>query len=445
MDWKYRDLEDEYTDPIYKIKTIKTRHLPGQKILKLNKVIIAIVIISILGFAIFMIIKHTQIFLPPFTGTVSITGTPQVGQTLTANTGNLSGSGTISYQWQRGNLSVGTNSRTYTLTNADLGSNITVTVTRSDNSGSISSNRTATVTSAPPPVLTGTVRITGTNQVGQTLTANTNNLGGSGTISYQWRRGNTNIGSNRNTYVLTTADVNSNITVIVSRSNNSGDITSDRVIVAAAPVATPPTLTGTVSISQTAQVGQTLTANTNNLGGSGIITYQWRRGNIDIGTNSSTYIVQQADVGSNITVIVTRSNNSGIISSNQTATVTSVPAPTLTGSVRITGTAQVGHTLTANTNNLRGSGAITFQWRRGNTDIGTNSSTYIVQQADVGSNITVIVTRSNNSGIITSSQTALVTSIPQENQRDNYVPIGDWDFSPPPVDQRDNYVPVGDW
>jgi hypothetical protein len=90
----------------------------------------------------------------------------------------------------------------------------------------------------------------------------------------------------------------------------------------------PPTLSGTVSIIGTAQVGGTLTANTDSLGGSGTISYQWKRASTNggtitnIGTNSSTYIVQSADEGYTITVTVTRSGNSGSVSSTPTATVT---------------------------------------------------------------------------------------------------------------------------
>ena len=52
------------------------------------------------------------------------------------------------------------------------------------------------------PVLTGTVSITGTAQIGQTLTANTGSLGGSGTITYQWKRSGTNVGSGSNTLLF---------------------------------------------------------------------------------------------------------------------------------------------------------------------------------------------------------------------------------------------------
>jgi len=87
-------------------------------------------------------------------------------------------------------------------------------------------------------------------------------------------------------------------------------------------VESPPPITGTVTIIGTPQVGQTLRANTNNLGGRGTISYQWMRGWTNIGTNSSTYVVQQADIGSAIRVIVTRSDNPGSITSAPTAVVT---------------------------------------------------------------------------------------------------------------------------
>ena len=97
--------------------------------------------------------------------------------------------------------------------------------------------------------------------------------------------------------------------------------------------------------------------------------------------------------------------------------VASVPAgslPALTGTVSISGAAQVGETLTANTNNLFGSGAIFFQWQRlppvGDAwvDIaGATASTRTLQTADSGHVIRVMVTRSGNSGSVTSAPTVV--------------------------------------
>ena len=72
---------------------------------------------------------------------MGITGTAQVGQTLTANIDALGGSGAVSYQWQRGDsadggftdISENAGEARYTLTNADLGKYLRVRARRAEN------------------------------------------------------------------------------------------------------------------------------------------------------------------------------------------------------------------------------------------------------------------------------------------------------------------------
>jgi uncharacterized repeat protein (TIGR02543 family) len=83
-----------------------------------------------------------------------------------------------------------------------------------------------------------------------------------------------------------------------------------------------PLLTGTVSISGTAIVGETLTANITNLGGSGTISYQWNRDGTAIPyANDSTYVVQETDIGWVITVTITCIGYVGGITSAPTADI----------------------------------------------------------------------------------------------------------------------------
>jgi len=91
--------------------------------------------------------------------------------------------------------------------------------------------------SAPPP-LTGTVGIAGNTMVGQTLTANTANLGGDpAVINYQWTSSGTengpftNISNNATTssYILVTGDVGKYIRLTVFRTGYSGEKTSNVV------------------------------------------------------------------------------------------------------------------------------------------------------------------------------------------------------------------------
>ena len=131
---------------------------------------------------------------PDLTGTISINGTAQVGQTLTVDTFNLNGSGNISYRWYRDNAPIsGADRNSYTLVDADHGARIKVEVKRDGYSGSVSSSPTAPVAGIGDPVLSGTVRVEGTIQVGQTLSADTSDLNGSGSLSYLWYRDNSPI------------------------------------------------------------------------------------------------------------------------------------------------------------------------------------------------------------------------------------------------------------
>jgi formylglycine-generating enzyme required for sulfatase activity len=76
------------------------------------------------------------------------------------------------------------------------------------------------------------VSITGTAKVGETLTADTSALGGTGTISYRWFRGDAEIANANNaTYVPVSADVGQTIKVKVGRAGNTGEVVSPTFIV----------------------------------------------------------------------------------------------------------------------------------------------------------------------------------------------------------------------
>jgi len=293
------------------------------------------------------------------TGTVTITGSAEVGKTLTANTASLDGTGAISYQWKHGTANasyIGIDSSTYVVAAADAGYAITVTVSRSGLEGKVTSAPTEAVVDYTNtlPALTGAVSITGataspggkTAEVGKTLTAYTNYLGGSGTFSYQWKRGDTNISGTTgagSTYTVVEADAGNKITVTVARSGNSGSVTSEQVTIL-------PMLTGTVSITMadtdgavktgTPYVGYTLKAETSFPIESGTISYEWFRGK-ESGSGSGggggsfsgggggssnnmrsqTYTLIESDEGCTFTVEVRQTNNSGYITGGPTAKV----------------------------------------------------------------------------------------------------------------------------
>jgi len=182
-----------------------------------------------------------------------ISGTTQVGQTLTTTNGTWSNSPTsFAYQWQRcnggGNACVNVangTQRTYTLVGADAGRTIRVrvTATNADGSASAQSEQTATITPAAGtagPRNTEAPSISGTPKVGQELTANDGSWTGNPTgYSYQWQRCDTDvatcasvIGATGKTYGVRLADLGFRLRVAVTARNARGSATANSALTA---------------------------------------------------------------------------------------------------------------------------------------------------------------------------------------------------------------------
>ena len=167
----------------------------------------------------------------PQTGTTSICGTAEVGQTLTAHT---LGNAAFSYQWVGNDGTTetdiaGSTGSTYALVRADEGKTVKVRVSFTDgdgNSQSLTSGPTAAVAPKPNTPSTGIPTINGVAQVGQTLTADKSGISdadglGGAVFSYQWVRSDgttdTDIAeATGSSYTLVEADEGKTITVRVS-------------------------------------------------------------------------------------------------------------------------------------------------------------------------------------------------------------------------------------
>ena len=221
----------------------------------------------------------------PATGSPTISGTPQVGQTLTldisaiADTDGLTNASyTYLYQWLRNNAEIaGQTEPTYTLVSADEGKVIKVKVSFLDDSNNQESRTSAaTVKVAPRPNSspTGAPTINGTPQVRRTLTVDTSEIADAdgmetAVFRYQWFA-TTDFatvefhGETNPTYTVPPTAVGLAIKVKVSFTDDRGHsetLTSEAtdVVVAAAPNSDP---TGLPTISGTPRVDETLTADT---------------------------------------------------------------------------------------------------------------------------------------------------------------------------------------
>ena len=328
---------------------------------------------------------------------------------------------------------------------------------------------------------TGAATITGTAQVGQTLTAVTSGIMDADGLTmvsyaYQWIRVATDStetdisGATASTYTLVAADLGTTIKVKVTFDDDDGNpetLTSaaTATVTAAAVMATcaVPSLTGRTQIWTAALTVGSVIAPTETLYGFTNTRGELSDTTFDIGTNGYTiarvtdsnlatnnfrfgltsaltdaevadlvvHVCGEyfafADASYNSSQMTYTWSNSGLDWSGLTMRTLylSVPANTpATGAPTITGTARVGQTLTAVTSGIMDADGLTsptytYQWILVATDSteadisGATASTYTLVAADLGTTIKVKVTFDDddmNSETLTSAATAAVAA-----------------------------------
>ena len=380
------------------------------------------------------------------TGLPTISGTPQVRETLTADTADIADEDGLTnvayrYQWIAGGSDInGATSSTYTLTASEQGKTIKVKVSftdDADNEETLTSEATVAVAAAPNRDATGLPTISGTPQVRETLTADTADIADEDGLTnvayrYQWTAGGSDInGATSSTYTLTASEQGKTIKVKVSftdDADNEETLTSEATVaVAAAPNRDA---TGLPTISGTPQVRETLTADTADIADEDGLTnvayrYQWTAGGSDInGATSSTYTLTASEQGKTIKVKVSftdDADNEETLTSEATVAVAAAPNRDAAGLPTISGTPQVRETLTADTADIADEDGLTnvayrYQWTAGGSDInGATSSTYTLTASEQGKTIKVKVSftdDADNEETLTSEATVAVAAAP---------------------------------
>ena len=416
------------------------------------------------------------------TGSPTISGTPQVDQTLTLDTSEIADadgltnvSYTYLYQWIRNNAEIaGQTDSTYTLVDADAGKTIKVKVSFLDDANNAESRTSApTVAIEPPPNIqpTGTPTISGTPQVRRTLTVDTSEINDAdgmeeSVFRYQWLASNSDVtrelaGENSPTYTPSPAEEGFAIMVRVTFTDDRGH---DESLTSAATTAVIAAdfnteATGLPLINGTPQVGETLTADTSAIDDVDGLTnvayrYQWLGDqsvldantgttyyiNVDLpGETGSTYTLAPDDKGRTFAVKVSFNDDAGYaesLTSRNTVVVAAKPNSEPTGLPSITGTPQVGQTLTADTSAIDDADGLTnvsysYRWTASKTIINENtgtslpviallsgdtSSTYTLAPADAGYTFQIRVTftddEGNNESLISQATEAVAATVP---------------------------------
>lgn len=240
--------------------------------------------------------------------------------------------------------------------------------------------------------------------------------------SYQWTRDGVAIpGATGATYDVTADDVPRSIRVVVTGTSpefGTGTSTSAPVVGKAGP---GPVATSTPQVSGTGRVGSVLTstdptwdpANT-------VATRQWLRDAAPIsGATGTTYTVAASDVNAAISLRVTGTLPGRELTLTVSNAITAAlgPAVSATAPPTITGTTQVGKTLTSVSPSWDQTGVQeTKQWLRDGQPItGATATTYVVKAADLGTSLSVSYTgrlAGRADGIATSAAVGPVAAAP---------------------------------
>ncbi|PJD11404.1 hypothetical protein B9Q19_13070 [Enterobacter bugandensis] len=357
-----------------------------------------------------------------------ISGTPKVGQTLSAEytfTANGSGTDASSFQWQwqdgaTWKNAAGGTARTFTLPDSYAGYSVRVVVTPK---GSSQPSLTGAVQDSPTmaaydaPSVTG-LRISGTPKVGQTLRAEyTFTANGAGTdissFQWQWQDGaawKNAAGGTASTFTLPDSYAGYNVRVMVTpKGSSQPSLTGAVQNSPAVAVYGMPSVTG-LRISGTPEVGQTLRAEytfTANGAGTDVSSFQWQWKdgqtwrNVAGGT-AKTFTLPDSYAGYDVRVAVTPKGSGQPLSGTQafsgTVTIRSKPAPFVTnlGYSGSTGACnRITATYTYNANGGASEGNTIFQWKWGSTVVSNIKSVTLGYWGEV----TLYVTPVNKDGI----------------------------------------------
>lgn len=336
----------------------------------------------------------------------SVSGTAQVGAALTADKGrwHLPGA-TYTYQWLADGAVVrGATGTTYTPTTDQVGDQISVRVTGSlTGIAPISATSAATTAVLPNAIsATGAPSISGTAQVGSTLTADPGQWSVPGaTLTYQWTADGTDIpGATAQTLVLGPGLVTDTVTVKVTASA-PGFNPSTVESAAVGPVAYGAIAnTAAPAVQGAAQLGATLTANPGQWSVSGAsYSYQWLAdGNRIDGATQASFVPRADQLGKRLAVKV-RASAPGYADQSATSTASAAVAPgtiSVASGPTVRGRAVVGHTLTADAGRVATPGVqVDWQWLRDGAPVaGETGQAYSVHRSDVGHAISVRVTLS---------------------------------------------------
>jgi hypothetical protein len=335
----------------------------------------------------------------------TITSQPSATSACVSGTANFTvtgaGQGTLTYQWKKNTVDITGNgtatSSTLTLSGVGAGDVADYTVVVTGACGSVTSNTAAFTLNTPTSISIHPEAVTTCTNTNANFNVT---AAGQGSLSYQWTFNgspiNTATNSSYTASGVTSANAGSYRVIVTG---GCGALTSNAAALSVQPatvISTQPTAS-TLCQNNTANFSVSAT-------GQGTLSYQWKRDGTNVGTNSSSLAVSNAqsiNAGS-YTVDVTggcgtTTSNAAVLTVNPATSITSQPV----------GTAGCEGQNTTFTVVAAGTGSLSYQWKYGATNVGTNSPSYNIPSTSNANdgNYSVVVT--GGCGSVSSSTVAL--------------------------------------
>ena len=359
---------------------------------------------------------------PNSLGSITLSGTPTSGETLTASVSDPDGiDATVSYFWYADNqLIADASGESFTLTDDQIGAAITVQGTYTDNGGTNESHISEPTDDVMAIAFEASITVSGDVVVGNTITAVVADENGfePSSIVYVWFADDVVIENEvTSTLTLSENEFGKVISVLATFTDSRG-FDEAPLSLPTAPVSRENS-EGAITIIGTPTVGNTLTSEIDDEdGANGDITYQWYADESPIaGASQSTYMVESNLVGQVITVEASYTDDNGfaeVITSAPTIPVNQ-QAVDEAGSIEITGTAPylVNSVLTATLTDNNGFDEtnVDYTWFADDVAIPNSNSRFFTPTANAGAIISVEATYTDNDGFTGSASDAVDTIV----------------------------------
>jgi Nidogen-like len=391
----------------------------------------------------------------------SVSGVATVGETLVAHPGEWGGTETSTeVQWESCNAQgteceaiVGATGLEYQLGEGDLETTLRVRVQASNEQATVSAvSATTDLVGAHPPTLLNTLAptITGTAQVGGDLTVDAGSWADEEEISYayQWQSCDPSgsdchalAGATAETLSVGSDAMGDTLRAVVTASDANGSQTLTTPVTATVGAEGAPELQETPSVYGAAIEGQTLDGTTGEWSAEGAqiaYGYQWQRCAADgtscepiAGATSPAYMLRGADRDHTLRLLVSADDAYGEASAMSPPTAIVAPTElTMLVAPSISGPAETGHVLTAETGiwTALGPVAYRYQWERCDesgegcaTIADATTARYTPTATDLGHTIRVEITAVNGGDEVTAPSTATAVVVTPETAPENTV------------------------